>query len=515
MGKWVFPVPSFAWTSSRYGYRTNPITRKKQFHTGVDLAIVAGQPIYAARPGKVLRAAYVGTYGNLVELDHGSGITTRYAHCSKFAVKKGDQVRAGQTIAYVGSTGRSTGPHLHFEIRFNGYHTNPLNYISRNDTIKNYDGNIGQSISAPGGGVPDGGSFFTQTEQAKGKEITEVVSIGEDKKTGSNYADLQDKSRGGWIDIIIKNKGIVYEVCVEGDVIISYERKGSPGTLEFNVLKTPNLDFQEGNPVKVRKNNTDIFSGYIFTKERSDADVIKCKAYDQIRYLKNKDSMAYKNQTYSELLKSIAATYKLKLGTVEDTKYKIPARIEEGTLIDILGNASDLTILNTGKMYVLYDDVGKLTLKNIESMVLPLLITEDTAEGYNYSTTIDEDVYNRVKLAYDNSDTGQRETYTVNDTDRQNLWGTLQLYEKVDDKNGLKQQAEFLLEHYGKKKRSLEITKCLGDIRVRGGSLLMSYLNLGDTILKQYVMVESVKHTFSESEHFMDLTVVGIKGGDY
>ena len=88
----------------------------------------------------------------------------------------------------------------------------------------------------------------------------------------------------------------------------------------------------------------------------------------------------------------LAADYGLKVGTVTDTKYKIPQRIEEGTLFDMLGNASDLTIINTGKVYVLYDDFGKLCLKPYESLLLPLYIDEDTAQGYSYTSSIDSDV---------------------------------------------------------------------------------------------------------------------------
>ena len=99
----------------------------------------------------------------------------------------------------------------------------------------------------------------------------------------------------------------------------------------------------------------------------------------------------------------------------------------------MLGNASDLTIINTGKVYVLYDDFGKLCLKPYESLLLPLYIDEDTAQGYSYTSSIDSDVYNRIKLAWDNDETGVREVHVMNNAASQSKWGVLQYYEKLDN----------------------------------------------------------------------------------
>lgn len=121
----TFMRPANGYISSRYGYRRS----MGDFHTGVDFAGPTGTPIYASDGGKVTYAGWKGNYGYCVFIDHGNGYTTVYAHCSKLLVKVGQSVAKGETIARVGSTGRSTGPHLHFEIRVNGQHKNPLNYI--------------------------------------------------------------------------------------------------------------------------------------------------------------------------------------------------------------------------------------------------------------------------------------------------------------------------------------------------------------------------------------------------
>lgn len=111
--------------TSLFGYRTNPVSGKYTFHTGYDLAAASGQDIYAMFPGKVITAASESGYGNYVVIDHGNGLRTLYAHCSKLLVKKGQQVDAGSRIALVGSTGNSTGPHLHVEIRIDSVRYDP------------------------------------------------------------------------------------------------------------------------------------------------------------------------------------------------------------------------------------------------------------------------------------------------------------------------------------------------------------------------------------------------------
>ncbi|MGE5587447.1 MAG: M23 family metallopeptidase [Clostridia bacterium] len=112
-----------------FGYRIHPIYKRRLFHEGIDIVAPAGAPVRAAASGRVIHAGPCGTYGNLVELDHGGGLTTLYAHCSRVLVRSGAKVRAGQKIAEVGSTGLSTGPHLHFEVSLNGKPMDPFAYL--------------------------------------------------------------------------------------------------------------------------------------------------------------------------------------------------------------------------------------------------------------------------------------------------------------------------------------------------------------------------------------------------
>lgn len=120
---------NFIWQPSGYGYRIDPIYHTQKFHAGIDFAVPKKTPVYATGNGTVTWAAERGSFGNLIVIDHGYGYTTRYAHLDSFKVQKGDKVVRGQVIALSGSTGKSTGPHLHYEVLINGKNDNPANYF--------------------------------------------------------------------------------------------------------------------------------------------------------------------------------------------------------------------------------------------------------------------------------------------------------------------------------------------------------------------------------------------------
>lgn len=130
-GTMLWPSQSSKYVSSPFGNRLHPILKVYKMHTGIDIAAAHGTNILAANAGKVISAGYNSGYGYCVMIDHGGGIVTLYAHASKLLVKTGDVVARGKVIALVGSTGMSTGAHLHFEVRVNGVYKNPLEYVSR------------------------------------------------------------------------------------------------------------------------------------------------------------------------------------------------------------------------------------------------------------------------------------------------------------------------------------------------------------------------------------------------
>ena len=129
-GMFCFPAPDYRRISDDYGWRIHPILGTKQFHNGVDLAAPSGSRILAAYDGEVVTAAYSPSMGNYIMIDHGDNLYTIYMHASALYVSKGDLVGKGEKIAAVGSTGRSTGNHLHFSVRKDGAYVSPWNYIS-------------------------------------------------------------------------------------------------------------------------------------------------------------------------------------------------------------------------------------------------------------------------------------------------------------------------------------------------------------------------------------------------
>ena len=315
------------------------------------------------------------------------------------------------------------------------------------------------------------------------------------------------------LELTIQNRDKTYIPIVADGVKWSTDRRGSPGKLTFTVIKDGIIDFTEGNTVRLTAGGKNLFYGFVFTKKRDKQHQIDVTAYDQLRYLKNKDTCNYKNMTASDVIKMIAANFRLNLGTVEQTEFVIANRNEDNaSLFDIIYNALDLELTNTKKLYVLYDDFGELTLKSLESTNIDLLIDEETGENFDYSSSIDDSTYNKIKLSYDNKDTGLRDIYIAQSGQRMNDWGVLQFFDKLQDGENGKAKADALLDLYNAKTRRLKITKAFGDVRVRAGCRLTVALNLGDISVNNYMLVEKCVHTFNEGDHWMDLT---LRGGEF
>lgn len=315
------------------------------------------------------------------------------------------------------------------------------------------------------------------------------------------------------VELLIQNGNKVFAPIVQEGITWETERKGSPGKLTFTVVKDQNISFTEGNPVRLTVDGVNLFYGFIFTKKRDKEQNITVTAYDQLRYLKNKDTYVYTNKTASDFIKMVANDYNLNLGTIENTSYIIASRVEDNTtLIDMVQNALDLELTNKKTMYVLYDDFGKLTLKALERMKLGVVIDEETGENFDYTSTIDSQTYNKIKLVYENEKTGKREVYIAQDSNNINNWGILQYYDTLQEGENGQAKVNALLSLYNAKTRNLKITNALGNLKVRAGSMVVVNLNLGDVLVQNFMLVERCKHTFNESEHKMEIT---LKGGEF
>lgn len=315
------------------------------------------------------------------------------------------------------------------------------------------------------------------------------------------------------IELLIEHNGILYSPVLEEGIAWATERKGCPGELKFKVLKDDALDFAEGDAVRLKVNDSEIFYGFVFKKQRDKDHLISVTAYDQLRYLKNKDTYKIEGEKASEFIKRLADDFKLQTGEIEDTGFRIASRVEKNTaLIDMIQTALDLTLENTRQMYVMYDDFGKLTLKSLESMRLDLLIDEESGENFDYTSSIDSNTYNKIKLLEEKEGNEYGKPYYAYDATNMNQWGILQYFDTLKEGENGQAKADALLDLYNKKTRNLSLKKVIGDVRVRAGSLIPVFLNLGDIEVGNYFLVEKCKHEFKESQHFMDLT---LRGGEF
>lgn len=322
------------------------------------------------------------------------------------------------------------------------------------------------------------------------------------------------------IELLVANENgsQIYQPAVEEGIEWATQRSGTPGKLTFKVLKDDIMNFTEGCAVRLKDGEDKIFYGFIFTQSRQKDQIITITAYDQLRYLQNKDTKVYEGKTATQFIQMLGADFNLNMGTMENTGYVIGSRVEENTsLFDMVGNALDLTLTNTGKMFVLYDDFGKLTLKSLESMRVGtgnefLMIDEASVENFDYKSSIDTDTYNKIKLTYDNDETGTRDVYIAQSGENINRWGMLQYFDTLQKGENGQAKADALLKLYNKKTRNLKLTNVFGDNRVRAGSLIVVNLSLGDVNLKNFMLVEKCTHTYKESEHWMDLT---LRGGEF
>lgn len=310
--------------------------------------------------------------------------------------------------------------------------------------------------------------------------------------------------------VIIYNGKKRFVLPIEDGMKLIWERQGSPGTLTFDAALQKKFKVSMGNEVLVMLGSSKLFFGYIFTAQAKKDGIVSYTAYDQIRYLKNKDTLIYRNKTAGELVKQIAERVELRCGSLANTGHRMSAIEDNSTLLDMIQNALDETLLAKGQTYVLYDAVGKLRLVNVSNMkVNTCLVDADTGEDFDCKVSIDSDVYDQIKLIYENKDKGTYDLYVAKDSSKISKWGVLQYTDKIDDPDIGKQKSNMLLKLYNQEKRTLSVSGVIGNKSVRGGSLVPVILNLGNIKVSNYMMVEKVTHTFYNAQHKMDLVLSG------
>lgn len=304
-----------------------------------------------------------------------------------------------------------------------------------------------------------------------------------------------------------------------GDIKFETEIKGTPSKLTFSIFKKVTSEmgyaFSEGDNVKFWVDDYPLFNGFIFSRKRAKEQEIQITAYDQLRYLKNKDTYVYEYEKASDVLKVISDIYRFNVGEIEDTEFVIATLTEDNkSLFDIILDGLDVTLSNAKKWFVLYDDFGKITLKSIHNMRLPfLMVTDDgTVTDFSYTSDIDNDTYNIIKMYKDNEETGKRDIIVSHNIDTQKKWGILQYYEKAPDGYNnaqIQDLTDKLLEMKNKVKQSLSI-ECIGmgngEIKIRGGSSIFVKIdNCGENNINNWLIVEKCTHTFSNNKHSLKI----------
>jgi len=318
------------------------------------------------------------------------------------------------------------------------------------------------------------------------------------------------------LEILIDNKdGYVWNVSeIATDLSWTTTRVGRPASVDFTILNSglyQNRSFtiRNGDIVRIRKDDVNMFYGYVFSLRTNRDAEISVKAYDQVRYLQNKDTYVFKNVTTGEVIRQIAEDFGLKVGRIDDTGYRIPSMVEDGqTLLDIIEKANTLTMVNTNRFYVFFDDFGELSLRNVNDFLAGFYIGDESLmTDFELNRDIDQDTYNRIKLYRDNQETGKRELYVEQDSANIARWGVLQLYQSVNENMNDAQINELLTQLsqlHNRERRSLKID-AIGDIRVRAGMylpIIIESLNIN-----QPMMVDEAKHRFDGEEHAMSLTL--------
>ena len=297
------------------------------------------------------------------------------------------------------------------------------------------------------------------------------------------------------------------------DAEFSTTRMNSAGKFSFTLIEETGIALKEGSSVLFKVDGKKIFKGFIFTAERSKDRKVKYTAYDQLRYLKAKASYTFTAMTLTDIIKRIASDFKLKVGDLDDTGYKIPSMIKENeSCLDIIFYALSKTIIETGKIYVFYDDLGKLTLKEVNKLRWDRYIGDNSAlYDYTYKRDIDSETYNRVKLVRPNKKTKRADVYEEEDTDTQKKWGLLQYYEKVDEDYNAAQIQEMCkayLKYYNKVWQTLTIKAVAGNPKLRAGWVIPVQISaINDTKKLRFFLSEKITHHFKGNTHTMDIEI--------
>lgn len=294
---------------------------------------------------------------------------------------------------------------------------------------------------------------------------------------------------------------------------VSYttSRNGSAGKLTFSFMQKKAINLTEGAKVQFYVDGVEIFLGFVFVTEQDRWGIVSVTAYDQLRYLKSAASYSIEGKKLNEIIQQIATDMQLQIGTLEDTGYIIPTLTKESTeCLDIIEYGLMLTQYNTGKTFVFFDDFGKLSIKEAKNMRSDILIGNGSIiTDYSYKSDIDSDTYNQVKLVRPNKETGQGDTYNFSDSTTIKKWGLLQKYVKVDENLNeaqINEQGNIMMAYYDRVLKTISVDGVGGVPGLRAGAMAMFKIkDVPELSGGLFLLLDKVKHTFSNGEHTMSL----------
>ena len=316
-----------------------------------------------------------------------------------------------------------------------------------------------------------------------------------------------------------KQQSGYYELRAES-IAHTTNRTGSAGKLEIELFKTPELAFYEGDMVTLYIDYLPIFKGYVFKKKKNEKGKLTVTCYDQLRYLKAKQSYIISGMTATDVLRRAASDFRLELGDIADAGYVLAPYVEEDKeVFEILTTALNKTFIATNKMFVVYDCFGRLTLKAVKDMAAEYIEDDGTrylcaigdksfVTGYDYTTSIDDETYNYIKIVRPNESTGGADTYVYNDEDSIGRWGLLQLYHKADKDMNEAQVMELghtMLEHHNRVRSTFKV-ECLGILGVIAGNTIA--VDIADVGEAERLVIDKCTHTFKSGGHTMSLELI-------
>lgn len=332
-----------------------------------------------------------------------------------------------------------------------------------------------------------------------------------------------------YLKVIVQNSenGDVYNITnIVSNIQISTQIYNQAGKITFLTQRQEENDysniaiFEEGSRIQVTWKEKGIFFGYIFKRETDKHGTIKITAYDQLRYLKNKDMHINKGETLAATFKKFCEVFNLKYKIAEDSGYIVPPKIFSDTNIyEILKYSIDANIQGVKKQYIIYDDFGTLTLNNIENLKTDYIFSDvSMITDYRYNRSIDNNTYNQIKLVRENKDEHIHYTFITKDSDNQKRWGILQYFKKVNEQAGdgiIQEWGKNLLNIYNVVEEKLNINALAlnndDDIwNVKAGTGIMIAVNtaLGNIGNEMYLINRCTHSLKNENYHTLSLEVI-------